>query len=79
MPTGIEFELSFILIPYFLFLFLFAVFAFFNLYHIIRFGVKTTLGLFSIVVFGVGTFYILVGTMAAASEIDWNYIINITL
>ena len=71
-------SLSLFFIPYLIFLGIFALFSFFNLYHILKFGIKSKLGIASIAVYLVGTFFILITTVIATSTVDWSEIIELT-
>ncbi|MCD4705614.1 hypothetical protein K8R61_00855 [bacterium] len=72
-----SFTLSFLLIPYFLFLLIFLVFTFFNLYHILRFGFRTKLSIFMISMFCIGTIIILIVSFGVILQIDWNQMTTI--
>lgn len=72
-----SFTLSFLLIPYFLFIIIFLIFVFFNLYHILRFGFKTKLSIFMISLFCSGTIIIFIISFSVILKIDWNQIITV--
>jgi hypothetical protein len=72
-------SLSLFIIPYLFFLGIVALFGFFNLFHILRFGIKSNLGIASIAIYLVGVFFILVTTVAAASTVNWTEVVTIGL
>lgn len=69
--SPMQFTLALLLIPYALFLILFAAFAFVNLFHIFRFGSFTLLSFAVTFLFLGGTAIILVGTYTLLSGTDW--------
>jgi hypothetical protein len=70
-------SLSLFIIPYLIFFGIFILFSFFNLFHILRFGIKSKLGIASVAIYLVGTFFILIVTTVALSDIDWTKVIEI--
>ena len=69
-----EFSLLFLIIPYTIFLLIIAVFSFFNIYHIVSFGVKSKLEKISIIVYLIGVFIILSTTLILSFKINWSEI-----
>jgi len=65
------FTLGLLLIPYYIFLFIFFILSLFNLYHLFRFGFKSFFSLFMIAFFLLGTACILVVTFFLIAHIDW--------
>jgi len=68
--------LWYLLVPYCLFLFVATVFLFFNIFHIVKFGLqetKTTLVLLAYIFLFLGTITL---TLIILSFFDWNFIIE---
>jgi len=64
-------SLSLLLIPFFLFLFAFALFAISAIFHIIKFELLNFVTIFATIIFGVGTLFIATISASYISKIDW--------
>ena len=71
------FSLALLLIPYYLGILFFFLFSFFNLYHLIRFGVANTATIFMFFAY-IGGMVIILGTsFLIINQIDWSREIEI--
>lgn len=72
-----QFSLSLLLLIYYFFILVFLLFSFFNLYHIIKFGVANPITVFIFFLYIAGLVFILFVSWCFIKQIDWSYQIDI--
>ena len=70
--------LSILLIPFFIFLIAFAVFALSAIFHIIRFELLNIVTILMTLIFGIGTFFIASMSYSYMTKINWQEQITLT-
>ncbi len=78
MIPEMHLPLAIFLIPYGLFLFFYTVYALFNLYHLLRFGVYNAGAYALIIIFCGGTIFLVGGSLLMMLQYDWSATINMT-
>jgi len=74
-----SFALSLLLLPYGFCLLIFFIFSFFNLYHLVKFGVANTVTLFMLSFYIVGSVLILSISLHFILQINWSNEISLIL
>ena len=72
-------SLSLLLIPFFIFLIAFALFALSAIFHIVKFELLNIVTIFVTIVFGVGTFFIATISASYISSINWKQEISLSI
>ena len=72
------FPLWYLLIPYAVFALITALFLFFNLYHIVKFGLQATKTTVVLAVYVFGFLAVMIFTLALLSAYDWNVMVDLS-
>lgn len=77
-PTAFSISLAVLLIPFGFFAILYLVYTFFNLYHLVRYGVANMKLNILIGFYSLGSFIILAGVAIMLTQYDWSQSITLS-